>query len=313
MPSADAIDPRTRHYGDFYGLSEPPGDGPVVVIVGNCQAESLRIVLDGGGVRSVRLPAVHELVASDLPYLDRWLGEADVLVSQPIRDGYHGLPLGTTEMSGRMRVASVTVTVPVIRFAGLFPAAALVRPPSDPSLVPPVVEYHDLRLLAEAAGRGRAGTAGRDKAARPLTTDVVRAVGAHSLAELRKREQAFDTVVASDLFERPSFDLMRTLNHPGNPVWNALAGRVRERLGWPAHDGDPGRPLLDSVHAPHEEVVLEAWELDGSPTENWLVHGRVVTSEEVRRAHLDWYAEHPEVVAAGLARHADTLALLESA
>jgi hypothetical protein len=301
-----AVDGRTRHYGDFYGLSEPEGDGPVAIVVGNCQAESLRIALDGGGLRTVRTPAVHELVTADLPHLDRWLARASLLVAQPVRDDYHDLPLGTRQLTARLGAGARAVAVPVIRFAGLYPTSAIVRPPHDPSLVPPLVEYHDLVVLAEAAAR-RDGSTPRGPR---LDADAVRAVAALSLHELRTREQAHDAVVVSDLFEAPSFAQMRTLNHPGNPVWTALAARVRDRLGLPEHVVDPGRALLDSVHAPRLQAVVDAFGLDEEPAVHWVVDGTRVPGEDVKEAHLRWYEREPRVVDAGLARHADSLALL---
>jgi hypothetical protein len=294
-------DPRTRHFAAFYGLEEPEGDGPVALVVGNCQAESLRIMLDGGGLRTVRMPAVHEIVTGDLPHLDRWLARAALLISQPVHDDYHGLPLGTAQLTARLGGGARTVRVPVIRFAGLYPAHAIVRPPSDPSLVPPVVEYHDLRILAEAAGL---------PALPRLDAATVRAIAAHSLDQLRRREVAHGTVVVSDLFATPSFALMRTLNHPGNPVFAALAARVRSALDRPEHAADPGRPLLDAVHAPREAAVIEAWGLDEQERPHWIVGGEPVEPAAVRAAHLAWYAAHPDAVRAGLARHADSLRIL---
>ncbi|GAA2533163.1 WcbI family polysaccharide biosynthesis putative acetyltransferase [Winogradskya humida] len=293
--------PRTWHYGEFYGLSEPHGDGPITLVTGNCQAESLRIMLDGAGLRTVRLPAVHELTAADLPHLDHWLGRASFLVSQPIRDGYRGLPLGTAQLSARLGPGVRTVRVPVIRFAGLYPAHAIIRPPSDPGLVPPLVEYHDLRVLAEAAGLPTVR----------LNPATVRAIADHSLTQLSTREAAHGTVIVSDLFAAPSFALMRTLNHPGNPIFTALAARVRAALGLPSHATDPGRPLLNSVHAPREAAVIEAWDLD-EPDErpDWLVDGAVIEAGAVREAHLAWYSAHPDAVQAGLTRHADSLKIL---
>jgi len=304
--TSDAVDGRTRHYGDFYGLSEPGGDGAVALVVGNCQAESLRLVLDGGGLRTVRTPAVHELVAADLPHLDRWLARAELLVSQPVRDDYHDLPLGTRQLADRMPAGARVVTVPVVRSAGHYPTSAIVRPPHDPSLVPPVVEYHDLTVLAEAAAR-REGV--RPPEAR-LDPAAVRAIAARSLDELRRREAAHDAVVVSDLLERPTFDQMRTLNHPGNVVFAALAARLRERLGLPEHVVDLGRPLLDRVHAPRLAAVVEAHGLDDEPTDAWTVEGNAVPLAEVREAHLRWYEREPAVVDAGLARHADALRAL---
>ncbi|MBM2620345.1 hypothetical protein JIG36_33025 [Actinoplanes sp. LDG1-06] len=297
-------DPRTRHYGVFYGLDEPDDGGPLVLVVGNCQAESLRLMLDGGGVSTVRIPPVHELVEADLPHLARWLARTTLLVTQPIRDNYRGLPLGSAQLREPLGRGARTLRVPVIRFAGLYPAHAIVRPPSDPGLVPPVVAYHDLRTLADAAGLRL----------RPrLDPSAVREIAVHSLDQLRARETAHDTVVVSDLFAAPSFEQMRTLNHPGNPVWAALAARVRAALGLSEHTVDPGRPLLDSVHAPREAAVLEAWGLDEPERPHWVVDGRVVETEAVREAHRHFYERHPDAVRAGLDRHADALRLLGAA
>ncbi|AGZ42935.1 WcbI family polysaccharide biosynthesis putative acetyltransferase [Actinoplanes friuliensis] len=294
-------DPRTRHFGVFYGLDEPTGDGDVALVVGNCQAESLRIMLDGAGLRTVRMPAVHELVTGDLPHLDRWLARTTLLISQPIRDDYHGLPLGTAQLAGRIATGGRTVRVPVIRFAGLYPTHAIVRPPSDPGLAPPIVGYHDLRVLAEAAGL---------TTRTELDPTTVRAIADHSLTQLRTREAAHGTVVISDLFTAPAFTLMRTLNHPGNLVFSALAARVRAALGLPEHPVDPGRPLLDSVHAPREAAVLETWGLDGDERPYWVVDGKIIETGAVREAHLAWYSRHPDAVQAGLLRHADAFRIL---
>jgi hypothetical protein len=45
-----------RHFGDFYGLNALPDDRsqPLWLIVGNCQAEALRLVLDGAADRLER-------------------------------------------------------------------------------------------------------------------------------------------------------------------------------------------------------------------------------------------------------------------
>ncbi len=281
-------------------MAAPEGD--LAVVVGNCQAESLRIVLDGNGLRTVRVPPVHELTAADVPVLAGWLARARVLVTQPIRDDYRGLPVGSAQLAARLPRGAGAVRVPVVRFAGLFPAHAIIRPPHDRSAVPPVVAYHDLRVLMEAAGRRLP----------PLTRAAALALAELSRRELRVREEAHGTVMVSDLFASPSFAQMRTLNHPGNALWNPVAARVREALGLPAHDGDPGRPLADSIHAPREPAVLEAFDLPDAPEPDWLVEGARITAEEVREAHLRWYADHPDAVTSGLERHAEALELLSA-
>ncbi|MCS5716024.1 WcbI family polysaccharide biosynthesis putative acetyltransferase [Herbiconiux sp. CPCC 205716] len=298
IPTPD--DARRRHYGAFYSRPAVGADETVLLALGNCQAESLRLVVPASVATTVRIPPVHELTADDLPFLAAWLGRADAVVAQPIRDGYRGLPLGTRELLEQTRPGARHAVLPVIRFAGLYPRHLIIRPPEDPSANPPLVSYHDAGVLASAAGLRLT----------PLSVEAVRAVAAESIEALRLREERHGTVVASDLFAAPSFDLMRTINHPGNPVWVALGTRVLDRLGLPGSAADPGLPLLDSVHAPREAAVIEAFGLGDEPSASWTVEGRTVSAEEVRAAHLEWYAAHPGAVAAGLSRHASTLALL---
>ncbi|MET0989091.1 MAG: WcbI family polysaccharide biosynthesis putative acetyltransferase, partial [Glaciihabitans sp.] len=264
---------------------------------------SLRLFLDGGAMPWIRMPAIHELVASDIPHLNRLLGRAAVLVSQPIQDDYHGLPIGTRNLVEALHPGSQTVIVPVIRFAGLYPTHVLIRPPANPGLTPPIVAYHDLRTLAEAADRFH----GRTTPLRPVTPASVRAVGERSLQELRSRELRHSTVMVSDLFEQPTFDQMRTINHPGNSVWTALAARVRDVLGHERVTVDPGREILNNVHAPRTAAVIEAYGLPASSTSDWSVDGVPVSDDDVHSAHLRWYEQHPDVIDAGIARHRPTL------
>jgi hypothetical protein len=302
-------DGRTLHYGEFYEQRQAPAENDssagIAVVMGNCQAESLRIMLDGAGLHTVRVPPVHELVASDIPFLQRLLGRTTLLVSQPIRDDYHGLPVGLRQLSSRLRAAARSVVFPVVRFAGLYPTHAIIRPPSDLSLTPPVVAYHDLRTVAEASGAGAIAAA--------VTPAMVRAIAADSIGELVRREEAFDAVRVSDLFATPDFSQLRTLNHPGNEVFAAVAERVRHRAGLAEHAVDAGRPLLDSVHAPRLAAVIDAYDLDDEAGSDWIVGGAVVPDALVRDAHLEWYAEHPDAVEAGLVRHRRALEILAGA
>ncbi|PPF44784.1 peptide ABC transporter ATPase [Pseudoclavibacter sp. AY1F1] len=284
-------------------ISPDADDRPIGLAIGNCQAESLRLAL-GDDVRFVRTPPVHELEASDLPHLESWLSRASFLVSQPIRDDYHGLPVGTRQLTAQLRAGARTVLFPVIRFAGLYPFQAIVRPPSDTSLVPPLVPYHDLRTLAEAAGA--------DPLPGSASPAAVLAVAAESVSQLRTREDHHGTVSVSDLFAHPSFAQARTINHPGNPIWLETARRVRDGLGLPEMELSLEREILNSIHAPREQSVIDAWGLPDKATASWTVNGQSIDTERIRAAHLDWYAKHPDAVAAGLARHGATMHTLRA-
>ena len=296
-----SVDPgRRAHYGDFY--DGPPDAGPLALVHGNCQAEALRVVLAPvTAERMVRVPPAHELTAEDIGPLRALLARATLLVSQPVRDDYRDLPIGTRQLARLLPRAARVLRVPIVRYLGLHPYAAIVRHPSDRAAVPPVVPYHDLRTVAAAAGRPQAP---------PADAAALRAVGVASVAELERRERIGCDVSVSDLLEGLGVDAVHTLNHPGNQVVVALAGRVNAALGGTGEVADPGRTLLGEVVAPLEPAVLAARGLTAAPHEHWVVRGQTVTGQTVRAAHLAWYADHPEWVGAALTAHADRMATL---
>ena len=286
---------RREHYRDLY--VGPARDGrPLAVVHGNCQAEALRVLLAGSPSfpwQVVRVPPVHELEASDLPAYDRLLADTTLLLSQPVREGYRGLPLGTGEVAARLAPGGRVLRWPVVRDTGLHPWQAIVR--AADGAEPPVVPYHDLRTLT-----GRA----------PVGADLV-AAAAESREGLRRREVRDCDVAVSDLLPGLGAAAVHTLNHPGNALLTALARRVQEALGAPGDATAPDRVLLGGVRAPLEREVLAALGLDvAAAREHWLVQGEAVPAEDVALAHRAWYATRPDVVAAGLERHAARLPLL---
>lgn len=297
-PAEAAVLGRRRHYGEFYAITPLPDSFGVVL--GNCQAESLRLVMDAEDRRFIRVPPVHEMSADDARRLHEVVAAAHTVVTQPVRDDYHDLPLGTRQVAAA--TAATVLTVPPVRFAGLHPFQAAIRVPGVDG-DPPLVAYHDVRTLAAAAGLPVAAA---------LTPDAVRAVGRASVEVLRERERSTHIPV-SDLFETVSADHMRTVNHPGNAIWLPLGARILDVLGAAEGPVDPGRPLLDSVRAPLAPEVIEAWALSDEPQEQWIVEGRPVSDAAVREAHLAWYAEHPGFVAEATARLAPLLTVWRAA
>ncbi|MDO9354972.1 MAG: WcbI family polysaccharide biosynthesis putative acetyltransferase [Solirubrobacteraceae bacterium] len=302
---AESVVARRHHYGQFYGL-EPivPGGRRVTLVYGNCQAESIRVVLEASSdeLLAVRMPPVHELEREDLPHLTALLEQTDLLIAQPVRDDWRDLPLGTAQIGRLARRAQPTIGVPVIRHTGLHPHGALVRTPwmGDP----PTVPYHDLRtILAVARGGDRPTGHGR--------ADGYRAVEAASIAELRRREERHGLVPASDLLRPAGIDAMHTINHPGNAVLVPLAGRLLAAAGIDAPPVDPGRTLLASIQAPLRRDVLEALDLDpAAARETWQVGGRSIDDETIAADQCPWYRDRAPVVQAALDRYAPAIEAL---
>jgi hypothetical protein len=308
MTAGAIIDGRTRHYGTFYGLDPvpPPGGRPVLLVWGNCQAEAVRVLLGGSKTleaETVRIPPVFELTPADIEPLRRLASAASILVSQPVKDDYHDLPLGTAQVTAMMRHGATVVRWPVVRWAGLHPFQAIVRDPRDPSRDPPVVPYHDLRTLASARGSG--GFFDHQAA-----VDSCRAVANESSAELRRREVRDCDVGISDVFDHPESGDMFTINHPGNRVLVELAHRLQQALGRPADAADPGRNLLGGVSAPVDERAAQAFGLPATGERVWRVGDRQVTALDIHQTQLRWYRDNPWLVDAGYARHRETMELL---
>lgn len=294
---------RRAHYGEFYGLVESP-ELPLFAVYGNCQAESLRVLMHGaleGRWHGVRMPPVHELTAQDLPHLCALLSRVGLLVTQPVAAGYRGLPLGNDDVALHLRADVRVVRVPVMRWSALMPTLAIVRAPGVGD--PPVVPYHDLRVLTAAARGESAVTLG------PPSPHAALVAREESLAQLWTRQRAHDTVDAASILDAAGVNAVHVINHPGNEVLRAVASAVLDRAGLSAPVPDPGRVLLGGIRAPIHESTLEALghdpaDLEDGPREDWLVRGERITEQEVTWAHLRWYAEHPSVVGAGLTRHA---------
>lgn len=310
--SAVPLDPVVReHFRDFYD-GPPADDRALLVVIGNCQAESLRLMLAGPDIATVRLPAIHELTADDLAPLHRLLDRAGAVAMQPVVDDYRGLPLGTAQLFSRLAADVPRAIMPSVRFTGLYPHHVLVHPPGLDEVDPPLVAYHDLRTVVTAAWLAT----GADPPPVPtLTPAIVRAVADESVAQLRLREARHDTVVVSDLIDRTvtggvPFTTMRTINHPGNTVLERVAERLRAALGLAPHEPDVRRQLLDRVHAPRDPVVATVLDPGAEPRETWLVDGVALQSATVTDAHLEWYAARPSFVAEALRRSRDTLDLL---
>jgi hypothetical protein len=304
-------DGRTWHYRQFYRHpdAEGPSSLPLWLVMGNCQAEALRQVLEtveDRPYRTVLVPPVHELTAEDLPHLDALLGEAQVLVSQPIRANYRDLPLGTEAMAGRLPAGARVVRWPVIRYAGLYPFQAIVRRPSDRSITPPGVPYHDLRTVVAA----RSGRAPADPWDVDVAADRFVAAAEASRATLAAREHRDTDVAVSDVFASCGADACHTINHPGNPVLIELARRVLDAAGVRRAVGAVGRTLLGSVYAPLESRVLDALHLSAPARTEWTLESRRLSVQEVHEVQMRWYSDNPDFLNLAVERHGEMMEIL---
>lgn len=275
---------------------------PLLIVHGNCQAESLRVLCAAAledQVRTLRIPPVFELQPEDVADFQALLRRTSYFITQPVVDDYRGLPLGSTQISAVLPASARVARVPVLRWAALTPTHAIIRSAGVGD--PPGVPYHDLRVLA-AASRGEAVAD-----LTPPSADAVRAVRDISKEQLRVRQEHHDTVDAVRVFDQAGVEAVWTINHPQNPVLIGVAAAALDRLDLPGSVVDPGRVLLSATTAPVYPSTLEALGYSGEGRSDWTHQGRRLTEEEVAAVQLAWYAQHPAVVAAGVHRHRDSL------
>ena len=320
-PRIQSADARQWHFGEFYGLRQTERRGPTILVHGNCQAGSVRRLLETAGANAMRVPPVHELTASDITHLRRALSRTEVLVSQPVAPGYRGLPVGTEELQALLPDTSILTLFPVLRFAGLFPFQVTVRPAAASSVDPPLMPYHDLRTLLVAddirSGRIDAGDALTriSKLTNMVGTEEVRKVAKASIDQMRLREVVFGAVGISEVLRKTSheFQTHHTLNHPTNRFFEEVAAVLVEELtqrGVQGLDPAPVAPpeeMLGGIGGRIEAVVAAEFPVTPKP---WRVGARELSDEEVYASQLSWYADNPLFVDEGLTRHADTVSLL---
>lgn len=296
---------RREHYGEFYGLhSAQQADLPLLVVYGNCQAEATRVLLDSaaeGRWRTLRMPPVHELEAADLPHLRAVLASTAYLVAQPVADGYRDLPLGTQEVARQLPPQARISLFPSVYWAALFPTQVIVRVPGAGD--PPVIPYHDLRVLTAVAND-------RPVSFDPVHSSGVRAVRDDSLAQLRQRQQHHETIDVATILEHAGEETTWVVNHPQNHVLLRAAEAIVASLGLTGEVTDPGRVLLGQLRTPVYPETLDALGIKGTPRPHWSIGGEHVSEQEVADGQLQWYRDHPEAAGIGLKRHAELVRTL---
>ena len=290
---------------------------PIALVYGNCQAEALRRILlshpgFAGAYHLLRVPAVHETTRRELHLIEKLLPRVDVLIAQPVSDGYRGMGLGTNELRARLRPDARVVRWPVAYFEGLYPFQVYVnRLGSAVGASAPITDYHDLRLLFAARNGWDAARTTRWLTDTDVDPEWVRRRADGSLWELRTREAGFEATLSELLSSRLTTGFY-TINHPVNELVTGLAQQVLTHLGVP----DPDLVLasrqtyLDHLRAPREPGIVTA--LGGVPDpaepQTWRTRDGEFSIAQVVEAHLALYATDPDLLRAGLARHEARLA-----
>jgi hypothetical protein len=289
----------------------------VCVVYGNCHADPIRRLLDDSQAfhrtfQTVAIPAAHEITGDQLESVKSTLAGAKLLVTQPVRDDYRGLPIGSEQLAGALPENARRITIPALYYDGTYPFQVYVRPTDTGRAPVPIVSaYHDLRFLHCAAQGWNVDRAKVWLNTHRPSPEGIRAVAKQAQARLAEYEAPLDVHVhdrltSPELHGRGFF----TVDYPTNAGMMELVAGIHRRLELPYQPRHTGRPLLGTYRTPLEASVIEALDLPDAPRPHWVARGQTYSLEQMLGAHLDFYAAHPDIVAAGTTDHAERMLTL---
>lgn len=278
------------------------------VVVGNCQAQALELMLmtnDAFARRFefVSFPAVHEIPDAMVPELHRAVAGAAVVIPQRVDEGYRdGVGLGT-ETIARVAGNATVVRWPSVYWAGYVPDLFYLRDADGGPVVDGPFDYHD-RTILDAHGAGEDVSRTCELLADPERPSDAAAWAAQATAELEVRGQGCDVQVAAFIADRYRDELLFfTMNHPANRMLGHMARQVVELLGLPGGvDASrmPGEVLGSTFYPLHANHVRALGLRFGAEHEAgrapFKIRGAERAAPAAVRAFFDYYEAHPDLV-----------------
>ncbi len=279
-----------------------------VVVVGNCQAKALEMMLATNEefakrFEFVSFPAVHEIPDETVPELHKAIADAAVVILQRVEEGYRdGIGLGT-ETLAKIAGSATVVRWPSVYWAGYFPDLFYLRDSACQPVVDGPFDYHDRSIL-------RAYSSGLDVEATcrlledPEQPSDAPAWAANATAELNIRGHNCDVQVTDFIDANFRTQLLFfTMNHPTNRLLAFISQEIIKLLGIPGRvykEQMPGEVLGWTFYPLHPNHV-QALDLSFGADVIWgltefKIRGVAYESSDAVQAFFTYYAAHPELV-----------------
>ncbi len=287
-----------------------------VVIVGNCQAKALEVMLATNEQFSQRFefvsfPAVHEIDPATVPALHEAVAAATIVMPQRVDEGYRdGLGLGT-ETLARIAGRATVVRWPSVYWAGYFPDLFYLRDAAGRPVVDGPFDYHD-RLILRAFAEGLEVSAVCCLMADAERPSNAPEWAAHATAELDVRGRDCDIDVAPFIASHfRSEMLFFSMNHPTNRLLAFIAQEISERIGLGGRTKSECVPVeilshtFYPLHANHVRSLELSFGHDvRAGNAPFRIRGQTYEAQEAVQAFFAYYAEHPDLVELNLAEAA---------
>jgi hypothetical protein len=279
-----------------------------VVIIGNCQAGALEIMLKTNDTFTdrfefVSFSPVHEIPDDVIPKLHQAVADADVVIPQRVEESYrNGIGLGTETLAAIAGTAEV-VRWPSVYWAGYFPDLFYLRNAAGEPVVDCAFDYHDRLILQAYADGLDADEVCRlvEDSGRPSNAEVW---AKNATAELGLRGKDCEVQVTSFIESRFRDELLFfTMNHPANVLLGFIAQQITDILGIPEridHRRLPDEvlgPTFFPLHANHVRALeLKFGSEFGAGHIPFRSHWITYEPREAVQIFFDYYARHPQLV-----------------
>lgn len=235
-----------------------------VHIHGNCQALALsRMLAEALPAWTITAYQVfQETIVSEIELYYDCVRNADVILTQPVQDGYRGRnDLGSSFIRAYARPGATIVTFPSLHFEGQLPG---IRSPSYNGLG---LDYQDVAFLAcYARSFDMTKVIPAILSAEFYGEERVEQEMRLALDETRRREKADAIDLPVSVFlERHGFErqLFHVINHPYRSVLASVANAFLQLIDIPAEIGEAGPDYLEFPHFPACASVRRMFKRNG--------------------------------------------------
>jgi Polysaccharide biosynthesis enzyme WcbI len=279
-----------------------------VVVIGNCQAGALEMMLSTNEeftkrFEFVSFPAVHEIPEAMVPELHRAVADAAVVMPQRVQEDYrNGIGLGTETLAS-IAGSAIVVRWPSVFWAGYFPDLFYLRDAEGRLVVDGPFDYHDRTILgAYASGLDVSSTCRLLED--PERPSDARTWAAEATTELDIRGQDCEVKVTSFISSRFRDELLFfTMNHPTNHLLGFMAQQITELIGIPGnidHRRIPDEILgltFYPLHANHVRALeLGFGDEVAAGRVPFRIRGANYEPEAAVQAFFAYYQVHPDLV-----------------
>ncbi len=278
------------------------------MIVGNCQAPGLEIMLRANEAFSARFelvsfPPVHEIDPLQVPELHRAVAAAAVVVSQRVDEGYRdGIGLGTETLAA-IAARAAFLRWPSVYWAGYFPDLFYLRDGAGRPVLDGPFDYHD-RAILEGYAAGTPVTEVCRLLADPARHSDAQARAADATAHLELVSRDCDVDVVSFISSRFRDELLFfTMNHPTNRLLAHIAQQIADLIGVGGsidHSGVPDDMLganFYPLHANHARALaLRFADERAFARIPFTIRGVAYEPIDAVQAFFDYYAANRDLV-----------------